>query len=749
MMSEKEPNKFLLGEVREGFFVPAQIKMAWNAQLKILKEIDRVCSENGIMYFADWGTMLGAIRHGGYIPWDDDMDIVMKREDYTRFLNIAKTTLPEGYHIQTLDNQPDFWLFMGKVVAKNRICFDAEHLREFDGFPYIACVDIFVLDYVIEDTETEKQRCHDLTYALAVADGIVEGKYTGMRKEELLRELDKMFGVTLPRSEDSELTGRSIYHEVERHFAKITPDMSNVITQMFPWGLKGPERYMPKSIFEDCIRVPYEDMMISVPLAYDYFIEKCYHRYWDIYKDGGAHEYPFFEGQKENLKKVLDFEMPEYTFSEDELFLRKSISKKSEGYKELALEALDEIKNMCYRIASKACNESDYADSQQLAIDLGTMIESVKGEGTESVKSLERLCELLYQAGCGNTITDELTNEVNVLSANIHDEIIGKEDVVFICSFASDFKTFENIYTKYSNDESYDVHVLAVPYFYKDYDGSAKYICYEKDDFPKELNVRDYREFSLELVKPSIICFQDPYDNENPVYSVSMDFYSDKLLELSDKLIYVPPMMMDDFTVDDGREYKNMMYYVTVPGVIHADEIVVNSEAMKAVYVSKLTEFSGEKYEQIWDSKIQIVEQTKRNMECDRTSKDENRKKRILFVTSLGRFFEEDIDVIGKLKTVFETFEASKGAVEVRWYIYPGVTATHLLETEQKIPEELREQLYELKAAHSDILVKMTEDRVDYKELEDESDAYYGDTCPLIRLFQRAKKPVMIMDYRV
>ena len=72
MVFEKE---YFEDEVRDGFYVPAQMKHAWAAQLEVLNDIDKACTENEIQYFAEWGTLLGAVRHHGFIPWDDDMDI--------------------------------------------------------------------------------------------------------------------------------------------------------------------------------------------------------------------------------------------------------------------------------------------------------------------------------------------------------------------------------------------------------------------------------------------------------------------------------------------------------------------------------------------------------------------------------------------------------------------------------------------------------------------------------------------------
>ena len=72
----------------------------------------------------------------------------MKREDYKKFLEVAPDELPLGYSVYNYSNHDDFWLFLARVVGKQRICFEDDHLRRFHEFPYIAGVDIFVLDYV-------------------------------------------------------------------------------------------------------------------------------------------------------------------------------------------------------------------------------------------------------------------------------------------------------------------------------------------------------------------------------------------------------------------------------------------------------------------------------------------------------------------------------------------------------------------------------------------------------------------------
>lgn len=87
--------------------------------LDILVEIDKICRKHDIKYWIDFGSLLGAVRHGGFIPWDDDIDISMPTEDYKRFKEIAPKELPEHLFLQTKETDPSYSLLIDKVRDKN------------------------------------------------------------------------------------------------------------------------------------------------------------------------------------------------------------------------------------------------------------------------------------------------------------------------------------------------------------------------------------------------------------------------------------------------------------------------------------------------------------------------------------------------------------------------------------------------------------------------------------------------------
>lgn len=114
--------------------------------MEIAREIRRVCQENDIRFFLDAGTFLGAVRHQGFIPWDDDMDIGMLREDYERFCRIAPEKLGKDYCFQSWHTDPNYALPFGKVMKRGTIYLESKktgRLRE-NGF----YIDIFPYDHV-------------------------------------------------------------------------------------------------------------------------------------------------------------------------------------------------------------------------------------------------------------------------------------------------------------------------------------------------------------------------------------------------------------------------------------------------------------------------------------------------------------------------------------------------------------------------------------------------------------------------
>lgn len=121
-----------------------ELKLLRDIQIEILDEIVRICKKHNLRYFLSGGTLLGAVRHGGFIPWDDDLDIGMPRKDYEKFIFIAKKELNKKYYLQDIDTDKNYWQGFAKV-RKNNTLFDEQSIENINTHKGIF-VDVFPYD---------------------------------------------------------------------------------------------------------------------------------------------------------------------------------------------------------------------------------------------------------------------------------------------------------------------------------------------------------------------------------------------------------------------------------------------------------------------------------------------------------------------------------------------------------------------------------------------------------------------------
>lgn len=131
-------------EKRDGYVVETKMKKIWSVQLDLLMELQRVCNRYNIKMFVVWGTLLGAIRHKGFIPWDDDLDVGLLREDYDKLCEIASKEFCEPYFFQTADSDRNFFIGYARLRNSDTTGIIKDNLDvEYNNGIYI---DIYPLD---------------------------------------------------------------------------------------------------------------------------------------------------------------------------------------------------------------------------------------------------------------------------------------------------------------------------------------------------------------------------------------------------------------------------------------------------------------------------------------------------------------------------------------------------------------------------------------------------------------------------
>lgn len=152
----KLPDSFYKEEVRDGYTVSSEMKKVWAVELDLFKQLDYICRKYNITYYADSGTLLGAVRHQGFIPWDDDMDFIMYRKDFEKLCKVS-SELKYPYFFQTEETDPGSLRCHGQLRNSSTTgILKSEEKREYP-FNQGIFIDIFPIDN-IPDNKNELKK---------------------------------------------------------------------------------------------------------------------------------------------------------------------------------------------------------------------------------------------------------------------------------------------------------------------------------------------------------------------------------------------------------------------------------------------------------------------------------------------------------------------------------------------------------------------------------------------------------------
>ncbi len=297
-------DSFAQPEIRCGYYVSDSMKKVWAIELDLIRKFVEVCDKHGLRYFMDGGTLLGAVRHQGFIPWDDDADMIMPREDYNKLWNVAAEEFKEPYFFQTTLSEDRF--FRTHAQLRNSLTTGfVEEDREKDINKGIY-IDIFVLDNI--------------------PDGFFKKQWWRIKieleKKILSFQYDRKYNTL-------SLRGKLFYCFVHFFFATIP------FKKFFErFNLKTLGRYMnvrteyvgdvtldwrtnvqwPSAWFEDYVYLPFETLMLRAPIFYEDVLSKQYGDYRKLPEDVSApglrsHGSVVFEPDvpyKEYLKETAD-----------------------------------------------------------------------------------------------------------------------------------------------------------------------------------------------------------------------------------------------------------------------------------------------------------------------------------------------------------------------------------------------------------------------------------------------------------
>ena len=246
------PESFLLPETRCDFFVDEQRKKIWAVELDLLLQFDVICKKYGLKYFLIGGSLLGAIRHGGFIPWDDDIDVGMLRDDYDRFLEL-NNEFEEPYFLQTPHTDPEYAYSYAKLRNTNTTCISKMFM--YQDFNHGIFLDIFPYENWMEiNGEEIFNKIHTLA--------IENSTYMRMKNPHL----DK-----INRDRVKQWCGRNpvdVYDEIQSFASTYKNVNTEYVSKVVYTFFYGQETY-PRFFFDKLEYVAFEGFNVPIPSEYD------------------------------------------------------------------------------------------------------------------------------------------------------------------------------------------------------------------------------------------------------------------------------------------------------------------------------------------------------------------------------------------------------------------------------------------------------------------------------------------------
>lgn len=405
-------------------------------------------------------------------------------------------------------------------------------------------------------------------------------------------------------------------------------------------------------------------------------------------------------------------------------------------------------------------------DCQNLAIALGTRIEKLHGEGTHVVSALEEYCEDIYQLGEQLQET-ELYSKLCETVFRVKDEFVSefpdKLEVVFLPYKAAMWDSLESVWMAARDDENCEAYVIPIPYYTLDAQHNFKDFYYEGNQYPDYVPITDYQEYDLELHHPDKIYVHNPYDKFNTVTSVAPEFYLKKIKNYTEQLIYIPYFVLNEIDPNNQMAIDGMKHFCFLPGTVYADQVILQSEDMRTIYVNEFIKASKErgldvdrelvekkflglgspKFDKVLNTRKEDVEIPEDWLKVIQKS-DGSWKKIIFYNTSVTAFLQNSEQMLDKIRDSLQVFRKNQSEIALLWRPHPLMIST----MESMRPELLAEYKKIVQAYKADGW-GIYDESTDLDRAIAISDAYYGDWSSVVQLCQKAGMPVMIQDVEI
>ena len=241
------------------------LKDLQRTELDLLTQFIEVCNKLNLNYFLCGGTLIGAVRHKGFIPWDDDIDVCMLRKDYDIFINEAQKYLDDKYFLQTYETDEDYLQCFAKI-RNSETTFLEKSVKNFK-MNHGVFIDIFPIDnYYLFN----KLKVSMLKYALY-------SKYFENNKKNVL----KKFLLFISKKLYGRKNKKELCREIEKVYSKAKNRKSKMVVNFCGFYCIKKEKHYKKD-YQKCITTSFENIKANIPFGYDRILRKTYGNYMKL-----------------------------------------------------------------------------------------------------------------------------------------------------------------------------------------------------------------------------------------------------------------------------------------------------------------------------------------------------------------------------------------------------------------------------------------------------------------------------------
>ncbi len=778
-------------EVRNGFLIPAFMKRVWAFSIKNYNVLLDLCNQNGINVFPYWGTLLGAIRHGGFIPWDDDIDTVVFRKDFDKLMKLQEDgKFPDSFRLNDYRVNGNTSLTRNFIDGNLDVDIIFSNLDNRYGIIFNSCTDVEILD-CIPDSKEEKEYYADILEIVgSLINSALEPNSDKNKLQNSIKKLEKSTGIHNYTSKSDPLW-LQLMDFAEVFSSKYNTSNCKYANTRHVFMLNN-NILKPLKLYRDFVNVPFENTTIKVPIGYDGILRRGFPGYIHPYLDFSQHDYPFYTEYEEQIYKLAG---KEYLLHYHDFYEGSEINHiDSTPYTadEMASDTISLLFKLC-QLLKNTLGETGNPDlvnlleqAQNHAISLGERLESNFVDINDSITCLENFCEHTYNLYVlENSDTKDpdilpakfqltllMAQELNALKDLLNKDYIRKTKIVFMPYKSAHWKSLHTLWECAAKDNSVDVKVIPLPYVYKNFDGTTteEIIC-ETDGYPEEVELTSYNEYDMENDSADLVICQFPYDDFNHTICILPHFHITNIKKYAKEVAIIPPFLLDDTKAEAHSFQFTLATFLETPGIVYADKVIMQSPIIRDTAINIMKNFMKKTQEKLpkikdidWDKKFfatgtplcdwqnnQRVLIAKEGEDTKGTIYDKiyflpetwykravdnkgSKRKIIVIYLSASMLYEWGEMGLAKLDEIISTLKDSQ---IVAWWVKDkldeSILKPHALGTYNKLLELVN------KYAASDYLIY--DDSYDYERAFSVGNGFYGDGSKLMSQFIEAKLP--------